>query len=99
MYCSDIETAGKTLLAEFQYACQEQSFFSSSTDFNQLRAWLLNDATRKFIVLLRAIVPEADKQMSKYSNIENYDGKSWFTGQMFVSDWVPAPSLVEDKPT
>lgn len=37
----------------------------------------------------------ADKQMSRYSNPKEYEGKSWFRDQMFVSDWIPAPSIVD----
>lgn len=35
----------------------------------------------------------ADKQMSRYLNPEEYEGISWFRGQMFVSDWTPIPSI------
>jgi hypothetical protein len=33
--------------------------------------------------------------MSRYLNPEEYEGKFWFRGQMFVSDWVPSPSIVD----
>jgi hypothetical protein len=34
-----------------------------------------------------------DKHMSRYSKVESYNGRLWFSGQMFVSDWKQGPSI------
>ncbi|KAN0112346.1 hypothetical protein V8E51_005297 [Hyaloscypha variabilis] len=93
-YSSVIENTGNILLAHFYYFCGGYLFFSSDADLHARR---LDKASRELIGSLQAIIPEADKKMSKYSIVENYDGKSWFRGQMFVSDWALAPSILTNS--
>ncbi|KAE8448904.1 hypothetical protein EG329_008700 [Mollisiaceae sp. DMI_Dod_QoI] len=90
-----VEETGNTLLAYFHTRNEGRLFSSKRLDLEALLQWSpsSNETARELIESLRAIIPEADKSMSKYSNPENYDGKSWFTGQMFVEDWFPPPSI------
>jgi hypothetical protein len=36
-----------------------------------------------------------DRHMGRFANPQEFQGNAWFTGQMFVSNWEPAPSIVD----